>query len=163
MAYYDALVAKWGDGTLTGTTDQKLAAINALGVAGPKADVPVSIVVGRLMLSGAYLTLAAFAKGATNGTQTHDDALTAAQMLMALITTPNAPAFATSDPADYATIKGMMDAVLAQEVAQPGSTGFTQAVHDGLLSLAETSIPWWQANGYTSPFNANDLAAAGVS
>lgn len=161
MAYYDALAAKWA--TLTGTTASKLSQINVLTLPGPNADVAVSAVVGKLMLSGAYLPLAAFAQSAMNSTVTHDNALGAAKMLMAIITTPNAPSFQMSDPASYAGIKGMMDAILAQETATPGSTGFTQMVHDALLALAATTVPWWQANGYSSPFNTNDLAAAGLS
>lgn len=160
MAYYDALIAKWA--TLgAGNTATKLATINAAVVAGVNIDVPISVVVGKLMLSGAYLSLAAFAAGSPNSNGTHDTALACAKMLFVLITAPNAPAFNMSDPATYTTVKGMMDAILAQETASPGSTGFTQAVHDALLALTGTTIPWWQANGYTSPFNANDLAAAG--
>lgn len=165
MAYYDALKAKWA--TLAGTTDQKLTAINALTVPGPNADVAVSAVVGKLMLMGAFLQLQAFAQGVTNNDATHDNALAAAKMLMALVSVPSAPAFHTSDANDYATIKSMMDAILAQESAAPGSTGFTQSVHDTLLGLAATVVPWWQASvaaaggGLTSPVNANDLVAAG--
>jgi hypothetical protein len=159
MAYYDALVTKWA--TLTGTTADKLAAVNAATVAGPNVDVTVPQIVGYLLLHGAYLPVAAFAQGATTGDATHDAALAAAKTLMAAITVPNAPTLGMSDPSTYAIIKGMADAVLAQETASPGSTGFTQAVHDGLLALAATTTPWWQANGYGGPFNTNDLAAAG--
>jgi hypothetical protein len=162
MAYYDALVAKWA--TLApGTTAQKLAAVNALTVAGPNASVAVSAVVGKLMLLQAYLSLAAFAQGSTNNNATHDTALGAAKMLMTMISIPNAPAFQMSDTTTFATVKGMMDAILAQEVAAPGSTGFTQAVHDALLALCATTIPWWQSAGYPGTFNGHDLVAAGLT
>ena len=158
MAYYDALKVKWA--TLSGTTAEKLAAINALTVAGPNVDVAVSTVVGKLMLTGAYLPLAQFAQGANNADQTHDAALAAAKTLMALVAVPNAPAFAMSDAASFTAIKQMMDAILAQESAAAGSTGFTSAVHDALLSLCATTAPWWQAKGYTSPIGQGDLDAA---
>lgn len=162
MAYYDLLAAKWA--TLTGTTADKMAAVNALTVPGPNIDVPVSAVVGKMILSGVYLTLASFAQGSGTGNVTHDTALAYAKTFMALVTSPNAPAFNTSNPANFTIIKGMMDAILAQETATPGSTGFTQAVHDGLLGLAATTLPWWQVDGgLSSPVSENDLIAAGLS
>jgi hypothetical protein len=162
MAYYDAFVTKWA--TLApGTTAAKLAALNALTVAGPNIAVEVSSVVGKLMLTQAYLPLSAFAQTATNSNTTHDNALTAAKMLMAMITSPNAPAFHMEDPTIFGTVKGMVDAILAQELATPGSTGITQSVHDALLALCATTIPWWQANSYPRPFDMGDVAAAGVS
>jgi hypothetical protein len=159
MAYYDALVTKWS--TLSGTTAEKLAAVNAETVAGANVDVQISAVVGKLMLSGAYLPLAAFASGTASGDAGHDAALFAAKMLLTIITVPNAPAFQMSDPTNYATIKGMMDAILAWEIAHANTTGFTQAVHDALLVLAATAVPWWSVNGYSSPIGDADLVAAG--
>jgi hypothetical protein len=165
MAFYDALIAKWA--TLTGTTAQKIAAVNALTVTGPNVDVPVSAVVGKLMLMQVYLPLASFAQGSTTGVATHDNALFAAKMLMAMVTTPNAPIFQMSNAQDFATIKEMMDAILAQETAASGSTGFTQAVHDALLGLCATTIPWWQATitqgggGLSGPVSLADLGPAG--
>lgn len=160
MAYYDALKANWAV-LSSQTTGAKIAEINALRVAGPNVDVQVSAVVGKLMLTQAYLPLAAFAQGAGTGNPTHDTALGAAKMLMAMATSPNAPAFQMSDAATFATVKGMMDAILAQEVAAPSSTGFTQAVHDALLALAATTIPWWQGGGLNGPVSGADLVAAG--
>lgn len=160
MAYYDALKANWAV-LSSQTTDAKIAELNALRVAGPNVDVQVPAVVGALMLTGAYLPLAAFAQGSANGNATHDTALFAAKMLMAMVTSPNAPAFQMSDAQIYATVKGMMDATLAQEIASPNSTGFTQAVHDALLALAATTIPWWQEGGLNGPVSGADLVAAG--
>lgn len=159
MAYYTALINEWA--TLTGTTAQKMAAVNAMTVPGPNVDVAVSKIVATLMLDQAFLTLSTFANSATNGNATHDAALNAAKMLMAVINTPNAPQFQMSNATIYGQVKGMLDAILAQETALAGSTGITQTVHDGLMALAATTIPWWQANGYTSPFNPNDLVMAG--
>lgn len=159
MGYYDALIAKWA--TLTGTNAAKLTAINAVTVAGPNIDVPVQSVVGLLMLSGAYLPMADFASGLTDNNVTHDTALGAAKMLMAILTIPNAPAFNTSNATNYTIIKGMVDAILAQETAASGTTGFTQAVHDAMIALAATTVPWWQSVGYSGQFSQADLDAAG--
>lgn len=159
-ANYQALAAQWA--TLTGTTAEKLAAVNAMTVADGHVDVDISSIVGTLMLSGAYLPLVAFSQTAANSVAVHDQALIAAKMLVACITIPNAPSFGMSDPTKYATIKGLLDAILAQETALAGSTGITQAVHDQLLALADRVKPWWAANGYTSAFNDNDIAIAGL-
>ena len=165
MAYYDALIVRWA--TLTGTTDQKLAAVNALTVAGPNVDVQIQNVVGTLMLSGAYLRLAAFAQTAPTGVTVHDTALGASMLLMSLLTSPNAPPFNMSNATNYAAISGMLGALLTQETVTAGSTGITQGVHDALLALSATTISWWQApvasngGGLTSPITAPDLILAG--
>ena len=161
MSYYDALIAKLA--TLSGTDAEKIAAVNALTVPGPRVNVAVSSVVGQMILSGVYLKLATFAKSAPTGDPTHDTALAYAATFMALVTSPNAPEFATANPTSYAIIQGMMDAILAQETASPGSIGFTQAVHDGLLGLSATAVPWWQASvahgggGLNGSVSQNDL------
>lgn len=160
MAYYDALIAEWQ--ALSGTTAQKLAAVNVLTVTGPNVDVAVPAVVGKLMLLQAYLPLAAFAQGSASGVTTHDNALGAAKMLMTMISIPSAPSFQMSDATSFAAIKGMMDAILAQETAAPGTTGFTQAVHDALLALCATTIPWWQSAGYHEPIGLGNLINAGL-
>lgn len=163
MAYYDALKAKWPTLTST-TTDAKLAEINALTVPGSNVDVPVASVVGKLMLSGAYLALAQFAAGAPTNDVTHDTALGAAKMVMTIITIPNAPAFQMSDATIFAEVKALMDALLAQEVAVPNSTGFTQTVHDSLLALATSTQPWATATSggaLNGPVTINELIGAG--
>lgn len=160
MGYYDALVAKWA--TLSGSTEEKIAAVNAATVPGPCVDVPVSEVLGCLLLKGAYWPLSSFAAGTPTGDPTHAAALISAKSLMLLTSTQNAPVFRMSDQDTFDTVKGMMDAILAQEIAAPGTTGFTQAVHDALLSLCATTLPWWEAEGgLTSPINEHDLTAAG--
>lgn len=118
-------------------------------LSGPNQDVSVSTVVGFLMLESDFLTLQSFSQSTTTGNTTHDAALNAAKMLMALVTTPNAPSFAMSNPTTYASIKALADAILAQETATPGTTGFTQTVHDGLLALAAVSQSWADQNGWT--------------
>ena len=165
MAYYDALVAKWA--TLSGSTADKLAAVNAATVAGPAQDVTVEAVAGQLLLNGVYPTLATFAASTPSGNATHDAALQAARVLMAWVTVPNAPSIKMSDPTVYATVAGMAAAIVAQETASPGSTGFTATFSAKLLGLAATVLPWATApvalggGGLGGAVSQNDLDAAG--
>jgi hypothetical protein len=57
MAYYDALIAKWA--TLSGTTQAKLAAINALTVPGPSQPIPVLQVMTYLRTNNLWLPIKA--------------------------------------------------------------------------------------------------------
>lgn len=159
MAYYTALITEWN--TLSGTTDVKISLVNGAIIPGPNKDITIPSLVGYLLLSGAYLPLSAFSNTAQNGNITHDIALNAAKTLMAIITVPYTPTLQTSLPAVYTTISTLSASILANEIATPGSIGFTQAVHDGLLALAATTVPWWEANGYSGPISYGDLAAAG--
>ena len=165
MSYYDALKVKWA--TLSGSTADKLAAVNAATVAGPAQDVTVEAVAGQLLLNGVYPTLAAFAAGAASGNATHDAALQSAKVLMAWVTVPNAPSIKMSDPTVYATVAGMAAAIVAQETASPGSAGFTATFSAKLLGLAATTLPWATApvsiggGGLGGPVSQNDLDAAG--
>jgi hypothetical protein len=152
MAYYDALIARWA--TLAGTTAEKLAAINALTVAGPTTDVSVSAVVAYLALSGKLAGLEAYAQNPPSNADAQ--ALVAARELVALMSSPNAPPFRMSDPAVYATVEGFLSALVAD-----AATGITAENQAALLALAATAIPWWQASGYASPISQGDLDAAG--
>src|SRR6185437_12185827 len=156
-----ALALLWP--SLSGSTSDKIAQVNAMTVAGPNADVSISQVAGFLLLRGIYPTIAAFAQGSTNGNATHDGALTAAKTFMAWIGLPGAPPVHMGQSDVYAAVTAMGNAMVAQETASPGSTGFTQAILDGLLALAQTTQPWWQANGFTGPVTALDAANAGLS
>jgi len=152
MAYYDALVARWA--TLAGTTAQKLGAINALTVDGPIADVSISAVVAYLALGGKLAGLQAYAQNPPNNANA--EAIIAARELVALMSSPNAPSFRMSDPAVYATVQDFLSAL-----AGDAATGITADNQAALLALAATTIPWWQAIGYTSPISQGDLDAAG--
>jgi hypothetical protein len=154
MVNYALLIAIWP--SLTGTTAQKLATLNAM-TAGIRVDVTVPQVVGYLLLQGIFPTLQAFA----NGTTGQAAALQAAKTLMAWLSIPNAPNIQLSNPTVLATVQTMGNAIVAQETATPGSTGFTQTVLNGLIALSEETVPWWQANGFTLPITLNDLYAAG--
>jgi hypothetical protein len=149
--------------SLNGTaTADKLAALNAMTVAGPAVDVNIQQVMGFLLLSGIYPTIAAFASTANNNTQPHDGALQAAKTFMAWIELQNAPAVHMSQSSVVDAVTQMGNAMVAQETASPGSTGFTQAILNGLLALGQTTQPWWQANGFSGPVTSADAASAGV-
>jgi hypothetical protein len=135
MAYYTALQTEWA--TLTGTTAQKLAAINALTVTGA---VPTSL----------YATGAQVAN-CINWTEFA--ALTAAQQstLLQLCAIPGQLLCGSGNTSNL--VDGM---ILAYFTNKSGPT------IAALTALAQAAVqPWWQANGYTSPVNANDLVAAG--
>lgn len=148
---------------LTGTTADKIAQINAMMVAGPNVDVTIQQVAGFLLLQGIYPLLTQFATTSNNGNPTHDGALLAAKTFVAWIALPNAPNVHMGQPDVFAAVNQMGMAMVAQETASPGSTGFTQAVLTGLLALGQTSMPWWQANGFSGPVMASDVVAAGLS
>lgn len=152
MAYYDALIAKWA--TLTGTTSDKLAQINALTVPGPTIDVPISSVVSYLALNGKLFGLSAYAAAPPAGS--NSTAVVAAKELVTLIGSPNAGPFRMSIPTVYSGIHTFLDAL----VADP-NTGITSADEANILALAQPMVPWWQANGYTGLLNQYDLQAAG--
>lgn len=153
MAYYDALVAKWA--TLSGTTAQKLAAINALTVAGPNQDVPVGTVVGYLALQGKLSGLQAYVVSTPPPAATP---LTAAKELLTLLSTPSVTVFQMSVPSVYSAVEAFLDAL----AADPNS-GIVSADVAALLALAAgPEVLWTAANGYPpGGINMNDLVAAG--
>lgn len=139
MAYYDALVSKWA--TLSpGTTAQKLAAINAITVAGPVA--PLLIPTYRIFNVidptefGALL--------ATNQQRIRD--------ILSM---------GTVDASTGTNARALMLSVF-------GAGTTTRANLVALAaSIEATTLPWWQATvvqgggGLSSPVNSADLAAAG--
>jgi len=150
--------------SLTGsTTSAKIAQVNAMTVAGPNVDVSISQVAGFLLLQGIYPTIASFAQGSTNGNAAHDGALMAAKTFMAWVALPSVPSVHMGLSDVYTAVTAMGNAMVAQETASPGSTGFTQAILNGLLALAQTTQPWWQANGFSGPVTALDAANAELS
>ena len=149
--------------SLSGSLQDKLAQLNAMTVTGPGVDVSIQQVAGFLLLNGIYPTIDTFAGTTNNGTQPHDGALLAAKTFLAWIGLQNAPLVHMSQPAVVSAVTQMGNAMVAQEEAAPGSTGFTQAVLDGLLALGQTTQPWWQANGFSGPVTSGDAAAAGLT
>ena len=152
MAYYDALTQKWA--TLSGTTAQKLAAINAATADGPKRDISVSSVVGYLATIGALDTLQTYA--ATSPAGSNATAVKIARNFLAFCQFAPAGVFQTSDQTHYSAITAQLD-----ELAADATSGVTQATADYLIGLSATSVSWWSANGYTSPIGEGDLQAAG--
>jgi hypothetical protein len=148
--------------TLSGSPAEIIAQINAMTVAGPNVDVAIPQVAGYLLLQGIYPTVVAFAAGSPTNEPVHDGALTALKTFVAWLSIPNAPPVHFSDPAVVAQVTAMAQAVAAQEAASPGSTGFTQAVYNGLLALGTTTLPWWQANGFSGPVTLADAHRSGL-
>lgn len=152
MAYYDALIQKWS--TLTGATDEKIAAINAEMVDGPMQDVTVSAITGYLALNLKLAPLIDYAEHPPSGAV--PSSLIAARNLVAVFRLPQPPAFGTSNSAIYAALGAALDAIIADPLS-----GLTQADGVALMALADTSVNWWRANGYSSPVGHSDLEAAG--
>lgn len=149
MAYYDALKTEWA--LQSGTTAQKLAAVNAATVAGPNVDVPVQSVLAYLALNLKLAGLQTYASGA--GTTT---GVLAARELVALFNMPTFTTFQMSNPTVYAQMQ-----VFLQALAADANSGIVSADETALLALAATTIPWWQSAGYGAPISNNDLVAAG--
>jgi len=140
MAYYDALKTKWATLTST-TTDAKLAEINALTVQGPSRPVPIADVMTYLRSNNLWLPIKASAAGGTSvGAAAAVDLNSDLRMQTIDMTLP------------------LVSTMLADLVTH---TLLTQDQANTLVAMGTPQIPWWQANGYTSPFNANDLEAAG--
>jgi len=137
MAYYDALITKWG--TLTpGTTAAKLAQLNAITVTG---SVPTSF----------YTTGAAILNCID---WTEFNALTAARQtnVLQMCAIPGQLLGGSSQTSHL--VAGMIIAYF------PGGGPTITA----LTALAQAAVqPWWQVNGYPRAFDLGDIAAAGLS
>jgi hypothetical protein len=152
MTYYDAFIAKWA--TLSGTTQEKLAAVNSEMVAGPRVNLPVSSVTAYLLAGLKLAKLIAYAETPPAGALA--DSLTAAQNLVAFFKLPTPPDFKMSDPNVYAVCSAALNALAADPL-----TGITATDAANLLAMSATQIPWWESAGYPSIFSESDLVAAG--
>ena len=140
MAYYDALTALWATLPAGDTTAQKLAAVNAMTVAGPKQDVPIGAVAGYLALQGKLAALQDYAAAKTGQPQ----AVVAARELVTLLAAPSVSSFRMSDPATYGAIAAFLNAL-----AGDAASGITSGDVTALLALAQApDISWCGANGY---------------
>jgi hypothetical protein len=137
MAYYDALVAQWP--SLTGTTAQKLTAINAMTVAGPYAPSPVLDVMTYLRSNNLWMPIKA--------------AVATSAGAAAAVDYNSDPRVETLD-ATLPASQGMLADLVAHAL-------LTQAQALAIVALGVPQLPWWQDNGYTGPFTAPDLLAAG--
>lgn len=139
MAYYDLLTEKWA--TLSGSTSEKLAAINAETVSGPNRLVPISELMSYLRTHNLWLPIkAAAASGSSVG------AIAAVDL--------NEDMRMTSIDFSIATAQALLADLVSHSL-------LTQEQADTILAMQITSIPWWQSAGYTSPIGEGDLAAAG--
>jgi hypothetical protein len=154
MAYFDALRAQWTTLPAGDTPAQKLAAINALTLAGPAVDVPVGEVAGYLALQGKLSALQAYAASPPAGANA--TAVVAAKELVTLLGAPSVSVFRMSDAATATAVRNFLNALTAD-----AATGITAQDVAALLGLAATTLPWWQASGYSSPIAQSDLDAAG--
>lgn len=137
MAYYDALIAEWAN--LSGTTEEKLAAVNAMTVAGSDQLVSIADVMSYLRENGLWLPI----KAAAGSNQAAAAAVDIAGDLRAQTIDFNLP-----------LVKMLLTALVASGL-------LTQANADALAAMKNTTQLWWQVKGYSSPFSENDLIAAG--
>lgn len=140
MAYYDALVTKWG--TLSGTTAAKLTAVNALTVqiaANGKAILPPSKIINAIVFADLV-------------------ALTQLQIsqLTLLLQDQNVDASVNTP------IRLGIQALFSGKTTTLANLGALVAPFD-----APVTIPWWQATvaqgggGLSGPVSQPDLTAAG--
>lgn len=136
MAYYDAFITKWA--TFTGTTTQKLLAVN---VAVATGSVPATFT-----CAGADIL------NAIDWTEFNALATTKQLNLLTMCAVPGGILGGSANTAHMAA--GMI-------LASFTTTGPTVA---GLTALAKAVVqPWWQANGYPRAFDMGDVTAAGLS
>lgn len=146
--YYTALINVWSTTTLPAntsgtplsgamTTAQKLAAVNGWIVTGV---VPTSISITGVQLANCI-------------NWTEFAALTPAQQQNLLLLCLQTGSLLGGTANTTHLLVGM---ILAYFTNASGPTILA------LTALAQGAMqPWWQANGYASPFNTNDLASAG--
>lgn len=168
VAYYDALIAKWATLPAAATGAQveaNIAALNALMVAGPNADVPVSAVIGYLALNMKLQPLRRYAALTASG-PAQQQAIDVANELLTLLSLPDAPPFATSN----ATIYDQLEAMLTT-LAGDASTGIVAGDVTALLGLSTTWLRWLTGpvsaggagfNPEHLMLNVHDLIAAGL-
>jgi len=134
MAYYDALITKWG--TLSGTTAAKLAAVNAATVAAAQpARLQVNAVVNAVVPADLM-------------------ALTTNQLLaLQIILFGNS----SIDGSPGTTVRAAFQLIFAGKTATLAALGALVAPYDN------ATAPWWQVNGYASPISQGDLDKAGLS
>jgi hypothetical protein len=143
MAYYDALIAKWS--TLTGSTAEKLAQLNALTVPGQQRAVPVLQVMTYLRTNNLWLPIKA--------------AVATSAGAAAAVDYNSDPRVETID-VTLPIVQSMLADLVAHNLLS------AQNVAD-INALAATTIPWWQATvaqgggGLSSPVTSPDLVAAG--
>lgn len=134
MAYYDLMIAKWA--TLTGTTDQKLATLNAATAPGPA--VSAMLTPSQILNAIVFADLAALTQ------------LQVSQLALLL-------SGGTVDASPGTSIR------LGIQALFQGKTATLTALAALVAPFDSPTIPWWQANNYPRPFDMGDVTAAGVN
>lgn len=140
MAYYDALVTKWG--TLSGTTASKLSQINGLTVQ-TAAQGSAVVSPSQILNAIVFADLAALTQ------------LQVSQLTLLL-------AGSSVDVSKGSSIRTGVQALFAGKTTTLANLGALVATAD-----APITIPWWQATvaqgggGLNSPVSPDDLKAAG--
>lgn len=134
MAYYDSFKAKWA--LQAGTTEQKLAAINALMITGPA--IPAIVTPSQIINTIVFADLAALTQ------------LQVSQLSCLL-------SGGSIDASPNTTIRLGIQALFA------GKTATLQALAALAAKYDSPQIPFYMSNGYSRPFDLGDCAAAGVS
>jgi hypothetical protein len=144
MAYYDALIAKWA--TLSGTTQAKLAAINALTVPGPSQPIPLLQVMTYLRTNNLWMVIkaaAATSPGAAAAVDYNSD-----------------PRVQTLDVSLPIVQQMLTDLVTHSLLSQPQS--------DAIKAMGAPPAPWITASvangggGLTGPVSQPDLDKNGL-
>ncbi len=147
---FGVLAAKWA--TLAAApTVVKLAALNATNVAGPPQDIAADRIENFLVTTNKIVALRAFVyqTPATPNAQ----ALLAANYLIAILQGADGGLIrAGSEP-------GLLG--ILSHLSDDARTGITAANVTALINACSPPMPWWQANGFTSPVALSDLIAAG--
>lgn len=127
---YAALIAEWP--SLTGTTAQKLATLNAMTVTG---SIPTL-----------FQTTGAAIWAGVDGTEFMALSADNASRVQNICLMPSLPSGSSSNLAH-----------IFPAIFSPTGPTIT-----ALAALAQaTVLPWWEANGFGGPIDMNDLAAAG--
>lgn len=150
MGDLTALKATWA--MLSGTTAQKLVALNALQVTGPPQDITVTALQTFLAANNLQAPLQAYAARGPNAVQS---ALIAANYITAMLAATD-PVIHTSVPANFAAVEQLGPGLLADP-----ATGVTAPLLAEMMALISPPIAWWQVNGFSSPVTVTDLIAAG--
>ncbi len=139
---------------LTGTTEQKLVALNNTQVPGPPVDVAQSLVQVVCARNGLLATLPSYANSPPAGAI--PQAVVAAQYLVVILTDPNQKTITTSQAPVLSAVQSLLEALVSDPLS-----GVQQSVANQLMALVQPLVPWWQVNGFSGPVGVLDLISAG--
>jgi hypothetical protein len=146
-----ALQTVWA--TLSGTTAQKLTAINAMTAPGPPQDIQISTLQDFLTTNNLLTPITAYVSN--GGPQSVQSSLIACNYIIAILSAID-PTIHASIPANFAAIQQLGPGLLAD----PG-TGVTPQSLAAMMALITPPAPWWQVNGFAGPITITELIAAG--